>query len=73
MKEVTVDIIEHIGAFGKKGNKTLEVNFVSWCGKDPKIDIRAWDDNHEYPDRGITFTEEQAEGLYKVLKERYEK
>ena len=73
MKEVTVNIIEHAGAFGKCGSKTWEVNFVSWCDREPKLDIRAWDDNHEYPSKGIALTDEQGESLYKVLKARYEK
>lgn len=37
-----------------------EVNLVSWYGKAPKLDIRAWMDNREKMGKGVTLTIEEA-------------
>ena len=44
-----------------KNNKgwTKELNLVSWNDRDPKFDIREWDENHEKMSKGITLTEEE--------------
>lgn len=67
MKDITVEIIGHIGMAGSK-----EVNLVSWNGKPAKVDIREWYDDHERCGKGITLTDADAKELYKTLKGRYE-
>ncbi len=37
----------------------LELNRVSWFGKDPKMDIRGWSDDHEKMTKGISLTEDE--------------
>jgi len=66
--EIECNIIESYGIFSagaKNWNK--EVNLVSWNGRPAKLDIRAWQSNHEKCGKGITLTREEAEELVKLL------
>jgi hypothetical protein len=66
--EIECDIIESYGIFSagaKNWNK--EVNLVSWNGRPAKLDIRAWQSNHEKCGKGIALTGEEAEELIKLL------
>ena len=67
MKDITVEIIGHIGMAGSK-----EVNLVSWNGKPAKVDIREWHYDHERCGKGITLTDAEAKELCETLKGRYE-
>ena len=67
MKDITVEIVGHIGMAGKK-----EVNLVSWNDRPVKVDIREWYDDHEKCGKGITLTDAEARELYEALKGRYE-
>jgi hypothetical protein len=67
--EIECEIIESYGIFSagaKNWNK--EVNLVSWNGRPAKLDIRAWQSNHEKCGKGIALTIEEAEELAKLLK-----
>lgn len=77
--DFTYEIVEALGVIcerkDKKGNKwTKEVNLVSWNGREPKIDIREWNEDHSIMTKGLTFSEEEAEGicmiLYNFMRER---
>ena len=59
------DIIKHLGDAGDK-----QVNIVAWNGNPAKVDIRRWYDGT--PSFGVTLTDDEAEALYRILKERYE-
>jgi len=66
--EIECEIIESYGVFSagaKNWNK--EVNLVSWNGRPAKLDIRAWQSNHEKCGKGIALTREEAEELVKLL------
>jgi len=66
--EIECNIIESYGIFSegvKSWNK--EVNLVSWNGRPAKLDIRAWQKNHQKCGKGITLTMEEAEELVKLL------
>ena len=66
--EIECEIIEFYGIFSegtKSWNK--EVNLVSWNGRPAKLDIRAWQRNHEKCGKGITLTRAEAEELAKLL------
>ena len=66
--EVTFELIEHIGVLSTSDRGwSKEVNFVSWNGASPKIDIRDWDSEHMRMSRGVTLFEEEAEALAKHL------
>ena len=48
---------------------TKEVNMVSWNDREPKIDIRAWNEDHSRMGRGLTLTAEEEEMLCMILHE----
>jgi len=66
--EIECEILESYGVFSagtKNWNK--EVNLVSWNGRPAKLDIRAWQSNHEKCGKGIALTREETEELVKLL------
>jgi len=66
--EIECEIIESYGVFSagaKNWNK--EVNLVSWNGRPAKLDIRAWQSNHEKCGKGIALTRDETEELVKLL------
>ena len=44
-----------------------EVNIVSWNEKEPKVDIREWNEDHTQMKKGITLTFEEAEAVADAL------
>ncbi|MBC5689748.1 hypothetical protein H8S37_12555 [Mediterraneibacter sp. NSJ-55] len=36
-----------------------ELNLISWYGKEEKLDIRGWSDDHEKMTKGISLTEDE--------------
>jgi hypothetical protein len=47
---------------------TKELNLISWNGREPKFDIRAWDPNHEKMDKGVTLSKEEIDKLKEALR-----
>ena len=51
-------ITKHIGEISKsKSGWTLELNMVSWGGRDAKFDIRSWAPDHQKMGKGVTAEE----------------
>jgi hypothetical protein len=48
---------------------TKEVNMVSWNDREPKVDIREWNEDHSRMGRGLTLTTEEVEMLCMILHE----
>ena len=73
-ESVTYEIVAYLGKLGERNSAGYqkEVNIVSWNNKPVKIDIRMWNEDHTQMKKGITLTEDEAEVLLKILKERYE-
>lgn len=71
--KIMVEIREHLGTIAQKGDMNMEVNLVSWNGREPKIDIRPWDEEHKRMGKGIVITDDEAKELLNILKARYEK
>lgn len=66
--EISFEIVEHIGVLstGSKGwNK--ELNLVSWNGREPKYDLRAWSPEHDKMGKGVTLSKEELEALKGIL------
>lgn len=66
------EIVKHLGVISDRpdheDNKwTKEINLVSWNGREPKIDIREWDENHIRMSKGITLTNEETEQVCMIL------
>jgi len=68
MAEIKFEIVENIGVLSEtaRGWKK-ELNLVSWNEREPKYDLRDWDENHEKMGKGITLTKDEVETLKKVL------
>lgn len=47
-----------------------ELNLVSWYGKEPKLDIRGWSDDHGKMTKGICLTEEEFIKIARAGQER---
>ncbi|HAE23356.1 MAG TPA: hypothetical protein DCG47_13705 [Spirochaetaceae bacterium] len=57
-------IDRHIALLGdSRGGWKTELNLVSWNGREPKYDIRAWDPEHKKMGKGITLSVEEASRL----------
>jgi hypothetical protein len=67
-REVTFEIARRIGviAEGSKGWKK-ELNLVSWNGREPKLDIREWAEDHQKMGKGVTLTREEGAALRDLL------
>lgn len=68
MAEIKFEIVENIGVISEtaRGWKK-ELNLVSWNDREPKYDLRDWDENHEKMGKGITLTKDEVDALKKVL------
>lgn len=72
-EELKFEIINNIGVVSTstKGWQ-LELNRVSWNGKEPKYDLRSWSPDHEKMGKGITLTEEDIKSLAELLAKEVE-
>ena len=74
-REFTYNLIRRIGTIsinrrdGRRWRK--EINIVSWNGREPRIDIREWSEDHEIMSKGITMTSTEMRKLYKILDDFY--
>jgi len=68
MADLKFEITKHIGVLseGSKG-WTKELNLVSWNDREPKYDIREWDETHEKMGKGITLTKDEVVKLRELL------
>ena len=66
--DFSFEITEHIGIISQgKGGWNLELNLVSWGGRDPKYDIRSWSSDHQKMGKGATLTKEELISLKSIL------
>lgn len=64
------EITKHIKTLSTNAKGwSKELNMVSWNKRDPKYDIREWDESHEKMGKGLTFTEEEINLLKEGLEE----
>lgn len=69
-KGLNVKIVDHIAVLSENMNGwTKELNLVSWNDREPKYDIREWDENHEKMSKGITLNHEEFIELIKALQD----
>ena len=67
MKEIKYEIIKKIASISKKGDWDLELNYVSWNGRDPKLDLRKWGNDHTKLSKGVTISKDEAISLKEIL------
>ena len=66
-KNIECKVIEDYGILStsESGYET-KLTYTSWNGREPKYDIRPWKDGKCC--KGMTFTGEEIENLYQLLK-----
>lgn len=71
MPEIKYEIVEHLGVVSEndKGWKK-ELNLVSWNEREPKYDLRDWNETHDKMGKGVTLSKEEAANLIKILQEK---
>ena len=71
MSDFRFEIKEHIGVIAKNPSGwQKELNVVEWNGKEPKYDLREWDESHTHCSRGVTMTVDEVVALLGLLKKR---
>ena len=69
MADIKYEITEKIGVISESTKGwTKELNKVAWNNGTPKFDLRDWAPDHEKMGKGVTLTEDEAKGLYEILK-----
>lgn len=68
MADIKFEIVEHIGVLSEnnKGWKK-ELNLISWNEREPKYDIRDWDQDHVKMGKGVTLSKEELDRLKELL------
>lgn len=66
----TITIEQKFGVIAhRQTGWTKEFNLVSWNGNEAKFDIRDWDESHKRMTKGVTFTKEELDKLYGMMKQ----
>lgn len=68
MPEIKYEIVEKIGVLSttEKG-WSKELNLISWNDREPKYDLRDWNENHDKMGKGVTLTKEELNKLKETL------
>lgn len=68
MADIKYEIRQHIGVLseGSRGWRK-ELNSISWNEREPKLDIRDWDSEHQKMGKGVTLSSEEARQLRDLL------
>jgi len=68
MAEIKFEITQHIGILSTSTKGwTKELNLISWNDREPKYDIREWDEAHEKMGKGVTLSNEEMFRLKEIL------
>ncbi len=68
MAEIKYEIKEKIGVISENDKGwTKELNLISWNDREPKYDIRDWNEGHDRMGKGITLTDEEITNLKDIL------
>ena len=65
--ELQYEIVNEIGTISDDGKWRLELNRISWNGREPKYDLRRWAPGHEKMGKGITLTDDELIKLCDIL------
>ena len=69
-KEISFEIVKHIGVISKTDMHTKEINIVSWNEREPVYDVRVWrtgKDGAKSPLKGISMNEADLLTLKELL------
>lgn len=67
--DFSYEVTEEIGTIGSPtpSGWTTQLNLVSWNGKEPKLDIRPWNEDRSRMGKGISLSMEEATHLATLL------
>lgn len=68
MPEIKYEIVEKIAVLSttEKG-WSKELNLVSWNEREPKYDLRDWNEEHDKMGKGVTLTKEELNKLKEAI------
>lgn len=67
-QDIRFEIVRKYGCLSDNSRGwSKELNLVSWNDREPKFDIRDWNEDHSRMGRGITLTREEAAKLHELL------
>ena len=68
MPEIKYEIVEKIAVLSttEKG-WSKELNLVSWNEREPKYDLRDWNETHDKMGKGVTLTKEELQNLKEAI------
>jgi hypothetical protein len=68
VKEIKFEIVRKLGSLSE-GNRSWrkELNLVAWNDREPKLDVREWNEDHSRMGRGVTLTREEGAMLHEYL------
>ena len=69
-KELSYEVIKHIGVISEKNGYSKEVNIISWNGRPPVFDIRGFrtgNDGLQHPLKGISMSKADLIALKELL------
>lgn len=72
-KNFTCEIVEHIVVLGTRGTASVELNRVSYDGREPKFDLRPWYRKPGAPPKplkGLQLNDEEIAILKNALNQR---
>jgi hypothetical protein len=66
--DFTFEITQKCGEISQgKGGWAMELNMVSWGGREAKYDIRSWSPDHQKMGKGITLSKDELTALKTLL------
>lgn len=70
MSDITYEIKEtYLSIPADNEGWNLEVNLVSWNGREAKYDIRKWNEDHSRSGKGLTLSEDEIVIMFQNYKE----
>lgn len=70
--DIYFELIDEIGVLHTETDGwSMELNVVKWNNGVAKYDIRKWNEDKSRMSKGLTLTEEELQGLHKLLLEKY--
>ena len=68
MPEIKYEIVEKIAVLSTTDKGwSKELNLVSWNDREPKYDLRDWNEEHDKMGKGVTLTKEELEKLNQAI------
>ena len=68
MPEIKYEIVEKIAVLSTTDKGwSKELNLVSWNEREPKYDLRDWNETHDKMGKGVTLTKEELQNLKEAI------